>query len=135
LSNEKKLIRLTIDDCNKKLEELRITELEKKSELEKEILKLKADISILADKRGIIENQYNIDKELMEKQKLESLNYYNDVIAQADNYKIGVESELIKREGVCSDQEKFLLVREEFLRNIKNQLEDKLGKKIDNLVI
>lgn len=59
---------------------------------------------------------------------------YDERMVEFEVYKNAETFKLDKRDGKLSDKARFLDVRENFLRSVKEQLEDKLGKKIDNLV-
>lgn len=59
--------------------------------------------------------------------------YLEEMKKKGDEYYNSRVAEMEAREGACSDKERFLEIREQFLRDIKSQLEDKLGRKIDNI--
>lgn len=76
------------------------------------------------------ENNQTEAEKILSNAKQEAEKIMND----ASDYKDKVDKAITEREGEVSNKEKFLKVREDFLKDIKSQLEDKLGKKIDNLV-
>lgn len=127
----------------------------KVSDLHKELEKIEKDIAIAKESAKELES---VNAEWMKK-NIEAENKYkslevglevitkqaSEVIATADNYSFKIKTEadtyfatkkeeLDNRDGDLSFKERQLNVREDFLRDVKSQLEDKLGKKIDNLV-
>lgn len=110
------------------------------AELEDEIEELDKEVSELTNSRGSLtlkvdglEMAIKDEEKSLVKVKEETSNHMSKKIYEFDGYKVGVEDKLKIREGACSDKEKFLNIREELLRSVKEQLEDKLGKKINNI--
>lgn len=68
-----------------------------------------------------------------EKIVLDANDNAENIISKSLKEKEERELELIKREGEVSDKESLLKIREDLLRDIKVQLEEKLGKRITNI--
>lgn len=116
---------------------------DKKTELDKLISELsdaEKDLNSLNTKRAKLNSDLeglNIaiketaDKLTQETAKADAK--YNERMAEFEEYKNAETLKIQERDGELSDKAKFLDVRENFLRDVKSQLEDKLGKKINNM--
>ncbi|NTU69240.1 hypothetical protein HGB13_00200 [bacterium] len=117
-------------------EDATLSSLKLKSEkASKELSEINKDIEFGKNKLKELSDKFASEKEIKTKE-LETListkkEEAEKIMSDASDYSEGLNKTLVAREGEVSNKEKFLLVRENFLRDVKTQLEDKLGKKID----
>lgn len=89
----------------------------KLEEIKQEISSIKKEKEVIANK--IIEQATDDAQEILKEA--------NALIEKRN-------SELVLKSGELSDKARFLQIREDLLKDVKSQLEEKLGKRIDNLV-
>ena len=96
---------------------------------------LKTEILELSNKKISTEKECANLIDMAEQQTLKANEYSKKMREETDDYCEKKNNELIKREGECSDHESLFKIREDLLRDIKIQLEEKIGKRITNINI
>lgn len=100
---------------------------------EKELTKVEAKKVKALSEFDSIEVSIKEENRSLEIIKKETDEYYDRKIEELNKVEKEKTLKQDERDGELSDKEKFLKIREDFLRDVKSQLEDNLGRKIDNI--